>query len=71
MASQLGGSMSPPAGVEPNLVDPPSQLSNNIALHTICLTLITVLVAIRLYTRIAINKMKLGLDDCESILFPI
>ncbi|KUI72461.1 hypothetical protein VM1G_07521 [Cytospora mali] len=63
MASQWVGSMPPPPGVEPNLVDPPSRLSNNIALHTVCLTLTSLLLATRLYTRIAINKTGLGLDD--------
>lgn len=65
MASQWGGSIPPPPGVEVNLVDPPSQLPNNIALHTVCLTLATTLVAIRVYTRLGITKARLGLDDCK------
>lgn len=67
MASQWGGSIPPPEGVEVNLVDPPSQLPNNIAMHTVCLTLVTMFVAIRVYTRLGINKARLGLDDCELV----
>lgn len=67
MASELsgGGLIPPPPGVEPNLIDPPSQTPNNIALHTICLTFVTLFVIIRLYTRIYITKAKLWIDDCK------
>lgn len=66
MASQWsGGSIPAPTGVTPNLIDPQSQWAGNLALHTICLTTTTAFMAMRLYTRISINKTKLGPDDCE------
>lgn len=64
MATQWLGSI-PPPGVEPNFVDPPSQLHGNIALHTVCLTVVTAVVAMRLYTRSFIIRSSLGVDDCE------
>lgn len=58
----------PPEGETTNLVDPPDQMTENIALYTILLTFVTLLLAMRLYTRIRISKVKLGLEDCESPL---
>lgn len=66
MATQWIGVLQPPDGEESNLIDPVNQLGNNIALHTVCLTLATAGVAIRIYTRVGILKSKLGLDDCKS-----
>ncbi|KAF2682316.1 hypothetical protein K458DRAFT_57001 [Lentithecium fluviatile CBS 122367] len=63
MATGYLGALPPPPGVEPNFDDPPSQLSANIALHTVCLTAATLAVAIRLYTRTIVTKNKLGIDD--------
>lgn len=63
MATGWLGSIPPPIGIDPNFVDPPSQLHGNIALHTVCLTLVTASVAIRLYTRLFITKVPLGVDD--------
>jgi hypothetical protein len=63
MATGWLGAIPPPLGVEPNIVNPPSQLQGNIALHTVCLTLATVAVAVRLYTRTFITKASPGLDD--------
>jgi hypothetical protein len=65
MATAWVSAIPPPPGVKPNIVDPKGQLDANTALHTICLTLVTSVVAIRLYTRIAITKASLGLDDCN------
>lgn len=58
----------PPEGETSNLVDPPNQMRENIALYTTLLTAVTLLLAMRLYTRIRISKVKLGLEDCESSL---
>ncbi|KAI0548666.1 hypothetical protein F4679DRAFT_573986 [Xylaria curta] len=63
MASQWVGALPPPPGVEPNFIDPPSQRERNIALHTVLLSLITIFVSIRIYTRIWITKNKLGVED--------
>ncbi|KAI1183793.1 hypothetical protein F5B17DRAFT_414847, partial [Nemania serpens] len=63
MASQWVGALPPPPGIEPNFVDPPSQRDRNIALHTVTLSLITIFVSIRIYTRIWITKLNLGIED--------
>ena len=67
MASQwfTGGALPPPPGVEPNFEDPPSQLHGNIALHASFLSVATIVVAMRLFTRLRILRMKLGIDDCK------
>ncbi|OAL72538.1 hypothetical protein A7D00_3540 [Trichophyton violaceum] len=63
MATQWLGAIPPPPGVTPNIIDPPSQLSGNIALHTVCLTLATAAVAMRVYTRTVVTCTKMGADD--------
>lgn len=66
MTSQwLVGGMPPPPGVEPNFIDPYDHMSENIALHSTLLTITTLAVGMRLYTRAIITKAKLGVDDCE------
>lgn len=64
MSSQLLGPISLPEGVEPNFIDPPSRLKRNIVMLTICLTLVTILVPMRVYTRTQIMKAKLSTNDC-------
>lgn len=60
------GVLPPPDGFEANIVNPShTQMPNNIALHTVCLTLITLFVAMRIYTRWIIIKVALGVDDCK------
>ncbi|KAI1498013.1 hypothetical protein F5X99DRAFT_394875 [Biscogniauxia marginata] len=68
MASQWTGAAPPPPGVEPNFVDPISHDRGNIALHTVCIILVTLSVAMRLYTRIYITKIKVDIDDYLCIL---
>lgn len=68
MASGWLGAMPPPPGIEPNFVDPPSQLNSNIALHAVSLSLVVVSLTMRLYTRLHILKSYLGWDD-GRILF--
>ncbi|KAL4995489.1 hypothetical protein BDV10DRAFT_174606 [Aspergillus recurvatus] len=70
MASQwfTGGALPPPPGVEPNFEDPPSQLHGNIALHASFLSVATLAVAMRLFTRLRILRMKLGTDDLFCVL---
>ena len=65
MTSQWLGSMPPPPGVEPNFIDPYDHMKENIALHSVLLTITTLAVGMRLYTRSIITKAKLGVDDCE------
>ncbi|KAK2849620.1 hypothetical protein FQN49_005575 [Arthroderma sp. PD_2] len=63
MATQWLGAIPPPPGVTPNIIDPPSQMNGNIALHTVCLTLATSAVAMRIYTRTFVTRTKMGVDD--------
>ncbi|KAM5447045.1 hypothetical protein MaudCBS49596_006226 [Microsporum audouinii] len=63
MAAQWLGAIPPPPGVTPNIIDPPSQWAGNIALHTVCLTLATAAVAMRVYTRTLITRTRMGVDD--------
>ncbi|RYC56704.1 hypothetical protein CHU98_g9511 [Xylaria longipes] len=63
MASQWLGALPPPPGIEPNFIDPPSQRDRNIALHTVLLSLVTILLVVRLYTRVWITRMAFGVED--------
>lgn len=64
MSLPYSGSIPPPLGQTANIVDPPNQTKGTIALHTICLALVTLFVFLRFYTRKFITR-ELGLDDCE------
>ena len=72
MDGDLVPGLTPPPGVTPNFVNPPSiHLEASITLG-ICLAVTTPLVWLRLYTRYYIMKSH-GLDDCKrrfSKLFP-
>ncbi|KAI0892238.1 hypothetical protein F4806DRAFT_505649 [Annulohypoxylon nitens] len=68
MASQMGGALPPPPGIEPNFIDPPSQAKGNLTQHATCLTLVTMFVAMRIYTRLRINRTNLGIDDYFCVL---
>ncbi|KAL7807759.1 GPCR, PTH11-type [Trichoderma aethiopicum] len=69
MTSQwLVGGMPPPPGVEPNFIDPYDHMSENIALHSTLLTITTLAVGMRLYTRAIITKAKLGVDDYFCVI---
>ena len=56
--------MKSPEGVEPNFINPPSHDKANVILHTICLTLTTLFLMMRLYTRHYISHW-VGWDDCK------
>lgn len=64
MASQWLGALSPPPGVEPDFDHPDDQMPQNIALHATLLSLVTIFVGIRTYTRLHIMRSQLGVDDC-------
>ncbi|PTB66043.1 GPCR, PTH11-type [Trichoderma citrinoviride] len=68
MTSQWLGSMPPPPGVEPNFIDPYDHMKENIALHSVLLTITTLAVGMRLYTRSIITKAKLGVDDYFCVI---
>jgi hypothetical protein len=55
--------MGAPAGTVPNFINPPDQMKGVIALHTTCLVIVTLAVALRIYTRKVIVR-RLGVDDC-------
>lgn len=54
----------PPLGVVTNFEDPPSKAQTVYIVMSICLVLVTLLVAIRVYTRARITK-SLWWDDCK------
>ena len=56
--------LTPPPGVASNFIDRQSRGSDLIITSAICLTLMSLLVMIRFYTKIYI-KHKLGWDDCK------
>jgi hypothetical protein len=56
MATEPVGAMPPPPGVVANFVNPPNQLAGNLALHIVCLSLVTMCMAMRVYTRTRINR---------------
>lgn len=60
--------LDPPPGVTPNFVDPETRAPYAIIAHTIALSLATIFVAMRMYTKIWITRSP-GWDDCE--FFPV
>lgn len=52
----------PPPGVKSNFANPQSQTAGTVALHAVCLFLVTCCVSIRLYTKKFIGH-EIGLDD--------
>ena len=54
----------PPPGVTPNYVDPYSLQRYDILCQIVCLTVSTLLVCMRLYTKVRVLR-RLGSDDCR------
>lgn len=65
-SSEMVEAMPPPPDQKANFVDPLNQTVSTIALHTVCLTLITLCVAMRIYTREYILK-QLGASDSKAL----
>ncbi|KAG4028202.1 hypothetical protein MFRU_023g00390 [Monilinia fructicola] len=61
------GALPPPAGVSPNFINPPSIANYNLLCQVICMPVVTVFVALRLYTRSCIHQKTTG-DDYACIL---
>ena len=61
--------MPPPPGVTPNFTDPYSSAAYNVIVNAVCLALVTVFVAMRLYAKTFITR-ALGIEDCEYFLDP-
>ncbi|KAI1088701.1 hypothetical protein F5B19DRAFT_470210 [Rostrohypoxylon terebratum] len=69
MSSQWSqGVVPPPPGVEPNFVNPENQMGGNIAIHTVFLTISTLSVIMRIYTRLYVSRVSLGVDDYLCLL---
>lgn len=60
-----GPAGTPPAGTVPQLNDPQNQRAATNVLPTLSIVLMTVLVAIRMYTTVFITR-RVGIADCES-----
>ena len=58
----------PPPGVVPNFINPANQSSIMSATWITCLTVATVSVWLRMYTKFIINKSH-GYEDCKPSLF--
>jgi hypothetical protein len=58
--------LDPPLGVKPNFVDPYTLHPTLIAVSVVALSLCTIGIAARSYTRVVIMK-KFELDDCAYI----
>ncbi|KAF2866145.1 hypothetical protein BDV95DRAFT_612014 [Massariosphaeria phaeospora] len=67
--SDLWGAMPPPIGVEPNFHSPPDQKELNIACHAVCLTLVTLFLAMRLYTRYFVTNTMSWDDGLLTLSF--
>ncbi|KAI2465600.1 hypothetical protein F4781DRAFT_408617 [Annulohypoxylon bovei var. microspora] len=69
MSSQWSqGVVPPPPGVTVNFVNPENQMAGNIAIHTVFLTLSTLSVIMRIYTRLRVSRVTLGVDDYLCLL---
>jgi hypothetical protein len=56
--------LAPPPGVVPNFIDPPTNRAAIFVVFVTCLVIMTLAVAIRMYTKIFMLK-KLAIEDCE------
>lgn len=56
-----------PSGLTSNFIDPPSKAWLDIVTQSVCLTVATLLVAVRMYTKVKVLK-KSGWDDYTSFL---
>ena len=54
----------PPPGLTSNYINPPSKAVWGTVTTSVCLTVATLLVAMRLYTKLRVLR-NLGLDDCK------
>jgi hypothetical protein len=57
----------PPAGVQSNFIDPPSQATALICLNAIFLALMLIVVTVRMYVKGRVLH-NLGWDDCEPFI---
>ena len=64
-AGRIVGSLPPPPGQTANFVNPPNHDARMIALHTTCLVLVTLFVAMRVCVRGLVLR-QFGWDDGQS-----
>lgn len=64
-----GPAMAPPPGVIPNFIDPPNLQHRVIITLTLCITLSTLTVMLRICTKIFIVR-KTTIDDCILTFLP-
>ncbi len=71
LAAELAKSpgLPPPPGIVPSFVDPYNRADLVTFTTAITFTVATLFILIRAYTKYAINKIGLGWDDCELVLF--
>ncbi len=62
--------LEPPLGIQANFIDPPTIRSQMLGVIISMLVLSTIVVAVRLYTKLVVVK-KLALEDCKDHPFPI
>ena len=58
--------MTPPAGVQPNFVNPPSLEPLSIAVIVLCLSLTLIALCIKLFTKLWIKSLRI--EDCMSFM---
>ena len=59
-----GPAMAPPNGQKTNFVDPPNIYAYYILTTTMCVTISTLALAMRMYTKISIMR-RFGREDCK------
>ena len=64
--ARILGSLPPPPGQKANFADPVNHDTQMIALHTVCLTIVTLFVGMRVCVR-AFELHQFGLDDGKWI----
>ena len=69
-AGRIVGILPPPPGQTANFIDPPDQHVEIIALHSVCLTLITLFVGMRVYLRAFVLR-AFGWDDGQSRIYEL
>lgn len=57
--------MEPPAGIDPDFVNPSNLKTETIVVVTLCLAASTLVVAMRMWAKICLVR-KVVLDDCSS-----
>lgn len=65
----LQGAIVPPPGITPNFVDPVSMRKYDVFGQTVCLVVSTLLVWMRMYSKLRLIK-SVGWEDCKCTAKP-